>query len=110
MISGALIFGAPVLLWAAIDLFRRRDDAARPRALVYLILVLVMWIAGLVNAFKHSQDAWSSVGSLGLTLSVVSTLAALVAGWVAYSGRSEERRVGKECVSTCRSRWSPYSS
>src|SRR3546814_1310391 len=31
----------------------------------------------------------------------------------AYGGtrllaRSEERRVGKECVSTCRSRWSPY--
>src|SRR3546814_4172668 len=26
-----------------------------------------------------------------------------VFGW-----RSEERRVGKECVSTCRSRWSPY--
>src|SRR3546814_20555262 len=26
----------------------------------------------------------------------------------APEGRSEERRVGKECVSTCRSRWSPY--
>src|SRR3546814_6000107 len=25
----------------------------------------------------------------------------------ARPGRSEERRVGKECVSTCRSRWSP---
>src|SRR3546814_20162351 len=24
------------------------------------------------------------------------------------AGRSEERRVGKECVSTCRSRWWPY--
>src|SRR3546814_9000456 len=24
------------------------------------------------------------------------------------AGRSEERRVGKECVNTCRSRWSPY--
>src|SRR3546814_13507435 len=24
--------------------------------------------------------------------------------------RSEERRVGKECVSTCKSRWSPYTS
>src|SRR3546814_11797474 len=24
--------------------------------------------------------------------------------------RSEERRVGKECVSTCRTRWSPYPS
>src|SRR3546814_17813348 len=25
-----------------------------------------------------------------------------------HYARSEERRVGKECVSTCRSRWSPY--
>src|SRR3546814_1419985 len=38
------------------------------------------------------------------------------ASWKAATGgkakweaaRSEERRVGKECVSTCRSRWSPY--
>src|SRR3546814_11169748 len=32
--------------------------------------------------------------------------------WIAAAARaaarSEERRVGKECVSTCRSRWSPY--
>src|SRR3546814_2245529 len=27
---------------------------------------------------------------------------------VQKQSRSEERRVGKECVSTCRSRWSPY--
>src|SRR3546814_14608739 len=27
----------------------------------------------------------------------------------AGGARSEERRVGKECVSTCRSRWSPYT-
>src|SRR3546814_13089281 len=40
----------------------------------------------------------------------------LIAGSAAYLAdhgtprtvRSEERRVGKECVSTCRSRWSPY--
>src|SRR3546814_17944997 len=32
-----------------------------------------------------------------------SYLATPVSEW-----RSEERRVGKECVSTCRSRWSPY--
>src|SRR3546814_1896179 len=37
-----------------------------------------------------------------LLVPVVITLAAFGAG------RSEERRVGKECVSTCRSRWSPY--
>src|SRR3546814_11445747 len=29
-------------------------------------------------------------------------------GRVMVRTRSEERRVGKECVSTCRSRWSPY--
>src|SRR3546814_12849860 len=28
--------------------------------------------------------------------------------WATALHRSEERRVGKECVSTCRSRWSPY--
>src|SRR3546814_19712922 len=31
-------------------------------------------------------------------------------GQVIPARRSEERRVGKECVSTCRSRWSPYPS
>src|SRR3546814_8344172 len=29
-------------------------------------------------------------------------------GKAGLARRSEERRVGKECVSTCRSRWSPY--
>src|SRR3546814_15873143 len=36
-------------------------------------------------------------------LKAAQLLEALVGGQ-----RSEERRVGKECVSTCRSRWSPY--
>src|SRR3546814_19618493 len=39
-------------------------------------------------------------------------LAAAVLWIMANTGpnwRSEERRVGKECVSTCRSRWSPYN-
>src|SRR3546814_1935965 len=45
----------------------------------------------------------------GLNLPEMMTAAAkggLKALWAI--GRSEERRVGKECVSTCRSRWSPY--
>src|SRR3546814_20722266 len=32
----------------------------------------------------------------------------IAGGWNTKFKRSEERRVGKECVSTCRSRWSPY--
>src|SRR3546814_5744846 len=31
-----------------------------------------------------------------------------IAGHSRERARSEERRVGKECVSTCRSRWTPY--
>src|SRR3546814_4253457 len=33
--------------------------------------------------------------------------AGILPQYILYA-RSEERRVGKECVSTCRSRWSPY--
>jgi len=50
-ITGALIFGAPVLLWAATSLFRHRSDLLRTRGLSYFILLLNMWIAGLINAF-----------------------------------------------------------
>src|SRR3546814_16075843 len=34
----------------------------------------------------------------------------LCTGDMGFSARSEERRVGKECVSTCRSRWWPFHS
>src|SRR3546814_14235921 len=40
----------------------------------------------------------------------VQTLLAQIQAVAAYPVRSEERRVGQECVSTCRSRWSPYTS
>src|SRR3546814_21014355 len=40
---------------------------------------------------------------------VVSTApVAVLAAHALAAQRSEERRVGKECVSTCRSRWTPY--
>src|SRR3546814_12158683 len=42
-------------------------------------------------------------------LKIQSALGVAVGGLVIFFHfRSEERRVGKECVSTCRSRWSPY--
>src|SRR3546814_1578460 len=40
----------------------------------------------------------------GITASLVVVMPLAIAGGT----RSEARRVGKECVSTCRSRWSPY--
>src|SRR3546814_6610068 len=46
-------------------------------------------------------------GLLGPNGAGKTTLISILAG-LARASRSEERRVGKECVSTCRSRWSPY--
>src|SRR3546814_11872125 len=41
-------------------------------------------------------------------LRLIGRLDLLRRGLEGVRARSEERRVGKECVSTCRSRWSPY--
>src|SRR3546814_10478376 len=58
----------------------------------------------------------AALARAGLTVAVIdreSPAAMIEAGFdgrtsaIAH-GRSEERRVGKECVRTCRSRWSPY--
>src|SRR3546814_20857152 len=43
-----------------------------------------------------------------LALSIGECTAVRAVGDILSYDRSEERRVGKECVSECRSRWSPY--
>src|SRR3546814_18895493 len=49
----------------------------------------------------------SSIGTAA-ALHVYATLPTMPFGCELLGPRSEERRVGTECVSTCRSRWSPY--
>ena len=56
----------------------------------------------------HNPESWDI--NRGRWMSTDEILAKVLAdnfADVTFS-RSEERRVGKECVSTCRSRWSPY--
>ena len=81
-----MVFAGLVLLWAAIATLRARKRGRIGRPLAYLLLLAATFVVGLVNAFHHSQDAWSSVGTSGLVLSIVTALLALAAGWVAYSG------------------------
>src|SRR3546814_15564101 len=55
----------------------------------------------------------SLVGDLDQVKRVVKVVAFIAStpdftGQPQVANRSEERRVGKECVRTCRSRWSPY--
>src|SRR3546814_15348326 len=56
---------------------------------------------------RSIQDSVFSIGSIQMTVPASNYWNPF--GPVTFAnGRSEERRVGKECVSTCRSRWSPY--
>lgn len=85
LITGALVFGGVVVAWAIFAFFRGRRTDLRKRYGVYLLLVAVMWIAGLINAFQHSRDAWSSVGVTGLLLSILCAILAIAAGWIGHS-------------------------
>src|SRR3546814_13477380 len=63
-------------------------------------------LAGRALVGGHARQAECDVVSGKLEIDVVGVIVErrIKEGEI----RSEERRVGKECVSTCRSRWSPY--
>src|SRR3546814_13507677 len=88
---------------------------------VVLIALLGLYLFVLVPLHRRSERfrRWVNYG-LFLWFGSIVAIAILVIGWEAMHGqysrppqsvicatRSEERRVGKECVSSCRSRWSP---
>lgn len=85
LIVGALVFGGIAAAWALASLVIALRSPQRTRRLIYFGVLAAMWLLGLVNAFKHSQDGWSSVGALGVILSILCTVLALVAGVMAYT-------------------------
>lgn len=84
LIAGGLLVAAFVVLWALVDIFRRRT-VSKARAIVYFVVLLAMWAFGFVNALVHAKDAWATMPE-GLYLSAITTLLALVAAWIGYSG------------------------
>src|SRR3546814_14093981 len=58
-----------------------------------------------IPAAPSGAASWVEVGRAVMSVSAVVTRVSREV----MSDRSEERRVGKECVSPCRSRWSPYT-
>lgn len=89
VITGALLFGGPVLVWALALFVLNRKSPLRVLALTYFGLVAVMWLIGLINAFQHSRDGWSSVGPAGLILSIICTVLAFAAAWLGHSSRRQ---------------------
>lgn len=86
-IVGGLVFGGAAFVWSLIDLAWGRRGVSR---FLYSGVLGALCLVGLANAFKHSQDGWSSVGALGVTLSALCCVLALIAGWLRYSGMLDE--------------------
>src|SRR3546814_5036108 len=61
-----------------------------------------------VHARPELRDRVIFIDSLSKTYGMPGWRVGFMAGPESVARRSEERRVGKECVSRCRSRWSPY--
>src|SRR3546814_10990559 len=87
----------PVLLWALMIGFDRWQ-AWRGKRPTGRLPVHMGWLLALAYIGCLSHPALDWLNNYGIRL-----LEPFSPRW-----RSEERRVGKECVSTCRSRWSPY--
>src|SRR3546814_15087823 len=86
------------------DLFRTTDSAA------LISERLVKYAQQLLSAvaYMHSKDViHEDIKPENILVDKHGFLKVADFG-LSSQGRSEERRVGKECVSTCRSRWSPY--
>ncbi len=81
LIAGADVFAGLVLAWALVTQFLGRT---RLRGWAYVIVVALMFIAGVLNAFQHARDGWHSVGTFGLVLSILCTILAFVAAFLAY--------------------------
>ena len=73
-----------------------------------LILSLPVYRFDLTVHTKRSGNPFVGDERYVAARAEVDALAADYAARGIHTERSEERRVGKECVSTCRSRWSPY--
>lgn len=83
LIAGALVFSGLALLWSVIESLR----ADRPRGGAKWLLVglaAATFVLGFVNALVHAKDAWAAMPG-ALILSVIVTILAVAALWVAFS-------------------------
>ncbi len=84
LMAGGLVFVGLALVWALVDLLRRRGARDR-RGRLYLLALAVGFAVGFVNALVHEKDAWAAMPA-ALWLSALALLALLVAGGLGWTG------------------------
>ena len=92
LITGGMMGGVLAAVSGVLGtVVRRRRGERRPFRWVYVLGTALMLVLGLVNAFVHSRDGWTSVVPGGITLSAVVGVLAIVTGWMLYSNTGEVR-------------------
>ena len=94
-------------------LFMRIRTLGQPatRLATLLFLLLAHWASAQVTTSSISGKVVSDKNEelIGVTVVATNVPTGTKRGTgTEADGRSEERRVGKECTVVCRSRWSPY--
>lgn len=79
LIAGALVLTGVAMLWALVELLRRRGS------LISLLLLLATFVLGFVNGLVHARDAAATMPT-GLVLSVVVLVLAAVAAGMGLAG------------------------
>jgi uncharacterized membrane protein len=82
LLVGGLVFGGFTLLWAVIDILRAAFRTIRQ--ISYVVLLLVLWILGFIDALLHAGDAWASMPA-ALNVSAIVAVLALAATWLGFS-------------------------
>ena len=106
LISITVLIELAVMVLGAVGFFMRSLE------LLFLALFLGGVQSALFGPVKYSilpqhlreSEIIGGNGLIEMGTSIAILLGMMLGGWL----RSEERRVGKECWITCRSRWSPY--
>ena len=84
LIAGGLLLAGLALLFALADLARRQR---RLRGVGrYAVVLVATLVAGFFNALVHARDGWATM-PLGLVLSVVVVVLAIVATWLGFAAR-----------------------
>src|SRR3546814_15480698 len=86
------------------------SDLANGLVVLVAVVAVDEVVHGALGRGQHAERAVKCIGDAMRDLGVAGDDGGRVlrADQRTRGNRSEERRVGKECVSTCRSRWTPY--
>lgn len=81
LITGGLIMGGLAAIAGIVDFVRNRGARRAPRPWFHSLLNILVLGLGLLNAFIHSRDAWTSVMPVGIILSAIVAVLVIASSW-----------------------------